>query len=113
MLIDEPHELVGKELFFKVDIHNANGLPADLCKNVFVTYQFKYEPGVVYQTEQVEGQNPDPTFNYSHLHHIDLVTDYIIDYIDSGSIVFKVYAYPQFTIKAGKGVVDRSKAKPL
>lgn len=39
------------------------------------------------------------TFNYKKVHYIDLVTDYIIDYMDSGSIAFKVYAYPKFTVK--------------
>lgn len=48
MLCDEPSELVGKEIFFRVEIQSASGLPADLCKNVFVTYQFKHEPGVIY-----------------------------------------------------------------
>lgn len=48
MLCDEPSELVGKEITFRVEIQSANGLPADLCKNVFVTYQFKHEPGVIY-----------------------------------------------------------------
>ncbi len=89
MLVDEPLELVGKEVFFRVEIQSAASLPSDLCKNVFVTYQFKHEPGVVYQTEQVEGQNPNPSFNYKKVHHIDLVTDYIVDYIDSGSVSFK------------------------
>lgn len=38
MLCDEPQELVGKEIFFRVEIHSASSLPSDLCKNVFVTY---------------------------------------------------------------------------
>lgn len=37
-----------------------------------------------------------------------MVTDYIIDYIDSGNIAFKVYAYPKFESKR-KGSIDRSK----
>lgn len=85
-MCDEPHELVGKEVFFRVEIDRASNLPADLCKNVFVTYQFKHEPGVVYSTGEIQGQNPDPEFNYQHVHHIDLITDYIIDYIDSGNV---------------------------
>jgi hypothetical protein len=28
------------------------------------------------------------TFNYKKVHYIDLVTDYIIDYMDSGSVSF-------------------------
>lgn len=52
--------------------------------------------------------NQNPKFGYSKVHHIPCVTDYIIDYIDSGSINFKVYGYPK--LKAGTGI-DRSKPK--
>jgi len=55
VLCDEPHELVGKEVNFRVEIKGATGLPADLFKNVFVRYSFKHEPGVVYQTDEVVG----------------------------------------------------------
>lgn len=83
---DEPHELVGKECWFRVEIENAKGLPADLCKDTYVTYSFKHEPNVLYKTETCEGQNQNPSFNYKKVHHIPTVTDYIIDYIDSGSV---------------------------
>jgi len=113
VLCDEPEELVGKEVFFRVEIADAQDLPKDLCKNVFVTYQFKHEPGVIYSTGEMEGYNQAPKFNYQHVHHIDLVTDYIIDYITSGNIVFKTFAYPQFQVKDKKqqGKIDRSKPK--
>ena len=38
VMCDEPSELVGKEIYFRVEIEKASGLPADLCKNVFTTY---------------------------------------------------------------------------
>ena len=38
VMVDEPQELVGKEVFFRVEIDHATNLPAELCKNVFVTY---------------------------------------------------------------------------
>lgn len=85
---EEPSELLGKEIFFKVEIHSAEGLPKDLCKNVFVTYQMKHEPGTIYSTPEVEGQNPNPSFKYECVHNIDLVTDYIIDCLDSGSVSY-------------------------
>lgn len=88
VMCDEPSELVGKEIWFRVEIDQASNLPAELCKNVFVTYQFKHEPGIIYSTGEFEGQTPDPVFNYKKTHHIDLVTDYIIDYIDSGNVSF-------------------------
>ena len=41
-MVESPSELVGKEnLYFKVYVKNAVGLPAAMNSNVFVTYQFK------------------------------------------------------------------------
>jgi len=105
---DEPHELVGKECWFRVEIDQAMNLPAELCQDTYVTYSFKHEPNVQYKTDSVPGMNQNPKYSYSKVHHIPSVTDYIIDYIDSGSINFKVYGYPK--LKAGTGI-DRSKPK--
>lgn len=46
----------------------------------------KHEPGQIYSTPEVEGQSPNPSFKYECVHNIDLVTDYIIDCLDSGSV---------------------------
>lgn len=48
--VDDPSELLGKEIYFKVMILDAKGLPAELQKEVYVTYCFKHEPGVVYRS---------------------------------------------------------------
>lgn len=44
LLVDEPIELLNKEIFFRVEIESCEDLPSDLCKDVFVTYIFKHEP---------------------------------------------------------------------
>jgi len=36
--VEDPSELLGKEIFFRVEIVSAQNLPPELCKNVFVTY---------------------------------------------------------------------------
>jgi len=99
---DEPHELVGKAVHFKVDINDAEDLPADLCKNSFVSYSLKYEPDTVYETEKCDGLNQKPSFNYGKVHSVDCVSDYIIDYFQSSSIGFQVWAEPQLEKKGGK-----------
>ena len=45
MLVDEPEELLGKDIYFRVDIEGASDLPNDTCKDVYVEYIFKHEPG--------------------------------------------------------------------
>lgn len=51
LLVEEPKELLGKEMYFRVELKNAKNLPKDLCKNVYVTYQFKNEPNCIYKTD--------------------------------------------------------------
>ena len=110
LLVEEPNELLGKEIHFRVEIDRAIDLPKDLCKNVFVTYQFKHEPGVIYSTEEHAGQDRNPAFNYKKVHNIDLITDYILEYFDSGNIPFKAYAYPEFMVASR--IERRQKSDP-
>lgn len=55
LLVEEPEELVGKDVCFKVNIDGCTGLPKDLCKNVFVSYAFKHEGGVRHKTDTCDG----------------------------------------------------------
>jgi hypothetical protein len=57
---EDPKELLGKSIWFRVEIDGAKGLPKDLCKNTFVTYQMKHETGVVFSTEERKGQDMNP-----------------------------------------------------
>lgn len=86
LLVEEPQELLGKEIFFRVEIELAKNLPKDLCKNVFVTYQFKHEPGVVYSSGEYNGLDQNPVFNFKKVHNVELVTDYILEYFDTGNV---------------------------
>jgi len=49
LLVDDPEELLNKEIFFRVEVKDAANLPKDLCKDAFVTYIFKHEPDTVYR----------------------------------------------------------------
>jgi hypothetical protein len=42
-LPEEPEDLLGKAVTFRVEIEKAKDLPADLSKNVFVSYKFGFE----------------------------------------------------------------------
>lgn len=43
-----------------------------------------------------------PEFNYKHVHHVDCISDYVLDYWEKGNIACKVFAYPQYTMVKGK-----------
>ena len=71
-LVEDAQELLGmKDLCFKVCITGATDLPTGLNCNPFVTYQFKFESGLQYQTEESVGAKPNATWNYSRIHRID------------------------------------------
>lgn len=86
LLVEEKEELLGKELFFRVEIAEASDLPKELCKDVFVTYQFKHEPGQIYETPKVEGMTQNPGWNYKRVHTVDCATEYILNYFDEGQV---------------------------
>ena len=84
--VNEPEELLGKEIFFRVDVNGAQNLPADTSKDTYCTYIFKHEPDVVYSTEQFKGKNCNPAWKYSKQHRIEMLTDYHLDYFKTGSV---------------------------
>lgn len=86
LIVDEPAELLNKEIFFRVEVESITGLPNDLCKNVFVTYIFKHEPDTIYRVPQFEGKTPNPSFGYKKVHRIDCVTEYLLDYFNTGNV---------------------------
>ena len=86
LLVEEPNELLGKEIFFRVDIKECKNLPRDTCKDVYIEYIFKHEPEMKYRTEPFSGKNPNPTFGYTKQHRIDQVSDYHLDYFKDGNV---------------------------
>ncbi len=56
LLPEEPEDLLGKAITFRIQIDQASGLPKDLCKNVFVTYKLAYERNAVYRTPESQGK---------------------------------------------------------
>lgn len=96
LLVDDPSELLGKEIFFRVEVAEAKNLPADLCKDTHVNYIFKHEPDVIHRVPAVTGKTLNPKFNYKKVHRFEEVNEYMLDYISTGSIVFKTYASPDF-----------------
>lgn len=86
LLVDEPDELLGKEIFFRVDIDSAAGLPNDTCKDCYVEYIFKHEPEMKYQTPQCSGKNANPKFDYKKQHRIDALSEYHLDYFKDGNV---------------------------
>lgn len=60
LLPEEPSDLMGKAITFRVEIDKASGLPQDLCKNVFVSYSLNMGDGgrkATFQTAEFNGKS--------------------------------------------------------
>jgi len=88
MIIDDedPSALVGKDLYFRVEIKNAKDLPKELCKDTFVTYELKSEPGRQFRTKNFPGLSTTPNYDYTQLHSILPITDYYLDWLEKDQV---------------------------
>jgi hypothetical protein len=80
-------------MYFKVFVKSAKDLPAQLCCNPFVTYQFKFD-NTLFTTEEIPGIVQNPKWAYSFIHKIEDLTKEIVEDLKTGNISFMVYAYP-------------------
>ena len=51
-----------------------------------MNYIFKHEPDVIHRVPAVTGKNKNPTFNFKKVHRLEDINDYLIDYINTGSV---------------------------
>lgn len=118
LMVEKPEELIGKkDIHFKVCVDAASGLPANLCCNPFVTYQFKFENSL-FTTEEIQGNNTHAKWKYNRIHTIKEMTKDILEELKTGSISFMVYAYPPAREKigdlgAGDKTMERRQTKIL
>lgn len=83
---DEPEQLLGKELIFRVEVDGCAELPPDMNKDVHVNYIFKHEPDVIHRVPTFEGKSSNPVFNYKKVHRFDELNDYMLQYIKEGNV---------------------------
>jgi len=50
--------------------------------------------GELFTTESVEQNTRNPVFNYSHVHHVDCVTQDFVNYLQSHRLEFQIYINP-------------------
>ncbi|XP_077998394.1 kinesin-like protein KIF28 [Glandiceps talaboti] len=83
----EPEELIGKPVYFKLQISGARGLPQQFNKS-FCRYKF-YLDDTVQKTKEVSGTiNPD--YKYERLLKIPCVTKQFLDYLSGQPILIEV-----------------------
>jgi len=56
MISDNPEDMIGQSIDFKVKIDNITNLPEDFCRNIFCEYEY-YVGGQKYRTTFSNGKN--------------------------------------------------------
>jgi len=64
-------------MYFKIYVVGAFKLPEQTCCNPYVTYQFKFD-NEIYRSNEKEGINKNPEWNYNKIHCIDVITPGIV-----------------------------------
>lgn len=59
----------------------------------------------VYRTEPTTEKNRDPILNYCHHHTVDVVTTFLLDYLQNDKLTIRIYGTQDLVKKGGK---DRS-----
>ncbi|EGR27134.1 kinesin motor domain protein [Ichthyophthirius multifiliis] len=90
-IIEEPGQLLGKQLYFKIVISKAQ-LPELFCRDTYVEYTLMNQQGKMetYQTQKIIGKNSKPNYNYSKIHSYSYVTEEHLYYLQERNLVFKV-----------------------
>ncbi|XP_070565342.1 kinesin-like protein KIF28P isoform X2 [Ptychodera flava] len=90
--VEEPTEMLGKPMFFKVKIPSARGLPPQFKKS-FCRYKF-YLDKKMQQTKEIVGTT-NPDFYHEQLFNSNPVTRQFLEYIENQPLVIEVWGRQQ------------------
>lgn len=91
LLTDDPKDMINQTLDFKIKVSHITDLPEDFCSNVYCEYKF-YMDEQIYRTPVCYGKNQNPQLEYVKQHHVECVTQYLIDYLLEDKLTIKIYA---------------------
>ena len=89
---DDPNELIGQPLSFKVYIKDCKDLPENFCKNVQIEYT-NFVDNMIYKTKVIEDRNRNPEFEEYFEHHIEYLTKDDIDYLVKEKVLFLIFRF--------------------
>lgn len=75
--VADPSALIGKPWTYQITITGASQLN-QMCRAAYCQYDFF---GETFTTETVESETKTPTFNYEFVHHVDVVTQDFVDFL--------------------------------
>ncbi|KAL3831683.1 hypothetical protein ACJMK2_023406 [Sinanodonta woodiana] len=103
--VDDPSELVGNPLHFKIKIKCLRGLPSNI-ETSFCKYKFYLDNKEII-TDEVSG-TINPNFDHEKLFSFKTVTNQLVDYLTDGSLHIEVWG-KQKNFSKGKTSAPSSK----
>nr|XP_022323498.1 kinesin-like protein KIF28P isoform X1 [Crassostrea virginica] len=88
VFVEDPSELVGKEIFFKLKLENGMGLPTRFT-DLYAKYIFNHEPKP-FETKKL-GNTINPQWAFSQVHGYAKATEKDIDFLKDGAIMLQVW----------------------
>lgn len=88
---EDPSELIGQPLNFRVYIKECKDLPENFCKGVQVEYT-SFHDNMVYKTKVIDTKDRNPSIEENFEHHIEYLTKDDIDYLvkEKVSLFFQI-----------------------
>ncbi len=105
-----PIDLLGRSLYFRVYVKEAYDLPENFCKDVHVEY-VSFSDDVTYKTRSISDKTCNPVFEENFEHKIEYLTREDIEFLEEKNVYiiylfqlcFKFYAYEEVE-KKGKSL---------
>lgn len=99
--VDDPKELLGKPISFKIIIEEGDLKKSKFNRGLFVEYSNKFlNDGEVIRTKRIEGSNRC-SWNHTATFTIPVVTKDVINWFSTGNVGFFVHGYQSDTVSDG------------
>ena len=89
---EDPSELIGQPLNFRVYVKECKDLPENFCRGVQVEYT-SFHDNMTYKTRINEEKQMNVEFEDNFEHHIEYLTRDDIEYITKEKVIFKVHLF--------------------
>jgi hypothetical protein len=115
--VADPNSLVGEPLHFKLTIEAARGIPSDKSTDVYVRFKMPVLKETEFtSTPKSTKRTVCPTFSFSKLYHVPIVTKDFIEYMTTSAIKFEIMGRPTDLLRptsAASRPVSRANANSL
>lgn len=108
---EEVSQLIGRTLYCKFQLHEARGLPENLCSEVYCEYKWIDERAQKFETERTQPfqKHKNPKWQYKATHDLYL-SNYIVNNLAESTIVINIFG--RLPHENMKGIIEDFSKRP-